>query len=203
MHGQCKRAFRSAGAYPNITSCEETCKAPPLRYDCDVRNYQCKESGSNGTFPSTDACTGACGIRCPSWSQLFDGYCYAVMDQHNKTNHGNDTGGLGNQTNWTALPPGWEVAPYVYGLGPALYSQVLYKYAWGTDYLVYSTPCSNATLPGDANMFSCTWSACEGYCGFRLVTSVSANGTYFYKTANRHNASVWHSKAVMRIPAIG
>jgi hypothetical protein len=143
--GQCKRAFSTTGAYPNRSACEETCKAAPLRYDCDVRNYQCKESGSNGTFPSTDACTGACGIRCPSWSQPFDGYCYAVMDQHNKTNHGNDTGRTGNQTNWTALPPGWEVAPYVHGLGPALYSQYApvsgqpVTYAWGTDYLVYST----------------------------------------------------------------
>jgi hypothetical protein len=202
-NGQCKRAYRSTGAYQNLSSCERACKPPPLRYDCDVLNYQCREVGSKGIFPSMATCTAKCGIRCPPWSQLFDGYCYAVMDQHNKTDHGNPTSMFGNQTNWTALPPGWEIAPHVSGLGPAMYSQLgKGRYAWGTDYLVYSTPC------GSANSFSSTWNAneisCHTTCGyFQLITSVSDNGTHLYKTAATSNPSRWHSKAVMRIPSIG
>ena len=74
------------------------------------------------------------------------------------------------------------------------------NYAWGTDYLVYSTPCSNGN-----NLFSCTWNGGESHCGYRLVASVSPNGTHLYKTAGGLGASGGHStsRAVMRIPAIG
>jgi hypothetical protein len=183
------------------------CWCGGTNYECDVRTYQCVPS-AGGTFPSMATCTAKCGIQCPPWSQLFDGYCYAVMDQHNKTNQGGATGPGETQSVWIALPSGWEVAPSVQGLGPALYSALGQgKYAWGTNYLVYSTRCENPDHIIDS--FSATWAGSEISCPgpnkgvtFRLETNTSENGTFVYKTACTANETVWGSKVVMRIPSV-
>ena len=93
--------------------------------------------------------TAQAGEACPSYTQPYEKYCFAVMDKTPKA-----VIGCVNQDEFIDMPTNWSLVDFDKGLAAVLWagppsSSAVPIYDWGCDYLVYRNGRVSATWVAD------------------------------------------------------